>query len=145
MGKRLVRSKKDRVFLGVLGGLADHLEVDPTLVRLLFIVLLVFNPVTMALLYFLAALIIPEESEEGEENRPPTERLNEVINETGKRMEEIFSGNENSKAIALLLILLGAVLIAEPFVPVFMPAVDPRTLLAVVFLIVGIVLLTRGD
>ena len=144
MAKKLVRSRGERVLLGVLGGLAEHLEVDPTLVRLVFIVLLVFNPVAMTLLYFLAALIIPEEGGEGAEE-PLSDRVDTVVNETSDRLGEIFSGNENSKAIALVFILLGALLLAGPFIPVFMPAVDFRTLAALVFLIVGIVLLVRGD
>ncbi len=144
MAKKLSRSKRERILLGVLGGLAEHLDVDPTLVRLVFIVLLVFNPVAMTLLYFLAALIIPEEGEEGAEE-PLSDRVDTVVNETSDRLGEIFSGNENSKAIALVFILLGALLLAGPFIPVFMPAVDFRTLAALVFLIVGIVLLVRGN
>lgn len=144
MAGKLVRSKRDRVLLGVLGGLAEHLDVDPTLVRLIFIVLLVFNPVAMTLLYFIAAVIIPEEDSEGVEE-PLSDRVDRVVNETGDRLGEIFSGNENTKAMALVLILLGAILLAGPFIPVFMPAVDFRTLLAVVFLVVGVALLVRGD
>ncbi|NJE05168.1 PspC domain-containing protein [Thermococcus sp. M36] len=143
MVKKLIRSKEDRVLLGVLGGLAEHLEVDPALVRLIFIVLLVFNPVAMTLLYFLAALIIPEE--EGEADKPLSERVDEIMRETGARLEEVFPASEDSKVIALVLIVLGAVLLAGPFIPAFMPAVDFRTLLAVVLLVVGIILLMRGD
>ncbi|CAD5244942.1 PspC domain-containing protein [Thermococcus camini] len=143
MAEKLVRSKTERIFLGVLGGMARHLNVDPTLVRLIFVVLLVFNPVAMTLLYFLAALIIPEEGEETEE--PLSDKLENLVDETGERLGEVFSGNENSKAIALLLIVLGAILLAGPFMPFLVPAMDFRTLLAVAFLIVGIILLTRGD
>ncbi len=143
MTKKLMRSKKDRILLGVLGGIAEHLNVDPTLVRLIFAVLLVFNPVAMTLLYFLAALVIPEEGEE--EEKPLSERIDELVNETGERLGEVFSGNENSKAIALILIGLGAILLARSFMPFLLPALDFRTLLAVAFLVVGIILLMRGD
>ena len=143
MAKRLVRSKKNRIFLGVLGGIAEHLNVDPTLVRLIFIVLLVFNPVTMALVYFLAALVIPEEGEE--EEKPISEKVNELANETGERINEIFSGNENTKAVAIILIVLGALLLLGPFFPLVVPVVGTRTLLAVVLLVVGILLLVRGE
>ncbi|NJE76322.1 PspC domain-containing protein [Thermococcus sp. ES12] len=142
MAEKLMRSKEDRILLGVLGGIAEHLNVDPTLVRLIFVVLLVFNPVAMTLLYFLAALIIPEEGEEAEE--PLADRLGNLVDETGKRLGEVFSGNENSKAIALLLIVLGAILLAGPFMPFLLPAVDFRTLLAVAFLVIGIILFSEG-
>ncbi|NJE02208.1 PspC domain-containing protein [Thermococcus sp. JdF3] len=143
MTEKLIRSGENRILLGVLGGIAEHLNVDPTLVRLIFVVLLVFNPVAMTLLYFLAALIIPEEGEEAEE--PLADRLGNLVDETGERLGEVFSGNENSKAIALLLIVLGAILLAGPFMPFLLPAVDFRTLLAVAFLVMGIILLMRGD
>ena len=144
MAKRLVRSKKNRILLGVLGGLAEHLDLDPTLVRLLFIILLAFNPVTMTLLYFIAAMIIPaEEGESGEETL--TEKAENVLRETGDRLGEIFSGSENNKAVALVLLLVGAVLLVGPFAPFLMPAVDFRTLTAVAFLVAGTVLLVKGE
>lgn len=37
--KRLTRSKTDRVFAGVCGGLAEYFTIDPLLIRLLFVVL----------------------------------------------------------------------------------------------------------
>ena len=33
--KKLYRSKKDRVFAGVCGGIGEYLGVDPTVIRLL--------------------------------------------------------------------------------------------------------------
>jgi len=36
--KRLYRSKKDKIFGGVCGGIAKHLDTDPTIIRLLWIV-----------------------------------------------------------------------------------------------------------
>ena len=144
MAKRLVRSKKNRILLGVLGGLAEHLDLDPTLVRLLFIILLALNPVTMTLLYFIAAMIIPaEEGEIGEETL--AEKAENVLRETGDRLGEIFSGSENNKAVALVLLLVGAVLLVGPFAPFLMPAVDFRTLTAVAFLVAGTVLLVKGE
>ena len=143
MVRKLVRSSRNRILLGVLGGIAEHLEIDPTIVRLLFVVLLVFNPVAMTLLYFVAALVIPEEGEEKE--KPLSDRFNELVDETEERLGEVFSGDENSKAIAVVLIILGAVLLAGPFMPLLLPAMDFRTLLAVAFLVIGIILLVRGD
>lgn len=38
--KRLYRSKTERMVGGVCGGLAEYLKLDPTLVRLFFLLLL---------------------------------------------------------------------------------------------------------
>jgi phage shock protein C len=39
MKKRLYRSKVERRIAGICGGLADYLETDPTLIRLIFVLL----------------------------------------------------------------------------------------------------------
>ena len=38
-GKRLYRSKKDRMICGVCGGIANYFNIDPTLVRLAFVLI----------------------------------------------------------------------------------------------------------
>jgi phage shock protein C len=144
MEKRLVRSKKDRMFLGVLGGLAEYLNIDPTLVRLVFVILLVFNPVTMAILYLLAALIIPEEGE-GEE-KPVEERLNDIMREA----ERVVSGeseNELLKILAIILILIGAMYLAVFALPALFIFRTPAgtDLLAILLILLGIILLFRGE
>lgn len=57
--KRLVRSKKDRMLAGVCGGIADYFDIDPTLVRL-FWVLFTFFGGSGILAYVICWLIIPE-------------------------------------------------------------------------------------
>jgi len=37
--KKLYRSRKDEMIAGVCGGLADYLGVDPTIIRLAFVIL----------------------------------------------------------------------------------------------------------
>lgn len=60
MTRRLTKSK-NKVFLGVCGGLADYFHIDPTIVRLITLVLLVctgFFPI--GLIYLVAGLIMPD-------------------------------------------------------------------------------------
>ncbi len=38
--KKLYRSRSDEMIAGVCGGLADYFEIDPTIIRLLFVLLL---------------------------------------------------------------------------------------------------------
>ena len=58
--KRLTKSRTDRKLCGVCGGLAEYLNIDPTIVRLIW-VLLMFAAGTGFLAYIIAALIMPEE------------------------------------------------------------------------------------
>lgn len=142
MAKRLMRSKDNRVFLGVLGGIAEHLEIDPTLVRVIFVVLLVFNPSAMTLLYFLLALVMPEE-ENGETSLE--EKLNKLADETEKKINDIFSGSNSTKTFAIILIAIGAAIVAKPLFPLIISPIGGTTLLALTLLVIGIILLKRSD
>lgn len=57
---QLTRSAYDRKIAGVCGGLAAYFNVDPTLVRVLFF-LLMLTPGPGVLLYILLWIIMPEE------------------------------------------------------------------------------------
>lgn len=61
MGKKLYRSTKDKKIAGVCGGLAEFLNTDPTVVRLIW-ALLVLCAGTGALAYIVCALVIPEDN-----------------------------------------------------------------------------------
>lgn len=63
MQKKLTKSK-NKVFLGVCGGIADYLSVDPTMIRLIAVVLIAltgFFPLTI--IYLVAAIIMPDYQE----------------------------------------------------------------------------------
>ena len=57
--KKLYRSKDDRMLAGVCGGIGEYLDIDPTVVRILWIVSAVFGGVGI-LVYILCAIVIPE-------------------------------------------------------------------------------------
>jgi phage shock protein PspC (stress-responsive transcriptional regulator) len=59
--KRLYRSKKDRILGGVCAGLGEHLDVDPTVIRLIWAVVSVLSVGTGIIIYILAWIIIPED------------------------------------------------------------------------------------
>lgn len=61
--KKLYRSKKNKMLAGVLGGLGEYINLDPTILRIGWTVVVVFTGFFPGFfLYFLAILIIPEES-----------------------------------------------------------------------------------
>ena len=60
--KRLVRSRDDRMLFGVCAGLADYLNVDPVIIRLLMVLLTLWNGVGL-LAYFVLAIIMPQEAD----------------------------------------------------------------------------------
>jgi phage shock protein C len=59
--KRLYRSRENRVIAGVCGGLAEYLDVDPVLVRLIAVLLLFVGGGSL-IAYILGMIIIPDQS-----------------------------------------------------------------------------------
>ena len=60
MEKKLYRSKSDKKLAGVCGGLAKYLNIDVTLVRLIWALVVVIGGAGL-LAYLVCALVIPEE------------------------------------------------------------------------------------
>lgn len=61
MNGRLYRSRDDRIIAGVAGGLAWNLNIDPSIVRILWVVLVPLTGGFILLLYFVMAVIVPEQ------------------------------------------------------------------------------------
>ncbi|HLG51488.1 MAG TPA: PspC domain-containing protein [Chloroflexota bacterium] len=59
--KRLYRSRDNRVIAGVAGGLGAYLEIDPTIVRLLFVIALIIGLAPTIAVYLAGWLLIPDE------------------------------------------------------------------------------------
>ena len=57
--KRLYKSRTNRVLTGVCGGLGEYFNIDPTLIRLLLVLLGCTGSGIIA--YLVAAIIMPEE------------------------------------------------------------------------------------
>jgi len=58
--KRLMRSSRDKEIAGVCAGFAEYFEVDPTLVRILWVLVSIFFAIVPGILSYLAAwYIIP--------------------------------------------------------------------------------------
>ena len=62
MARKLYRSRTDRKIWGVCGGLAKYFDMDPTIVRIIFVASLLCG--TLGLwVYIIMAIIVPQESE----------------------------------------------------------------------------------
>ncbi len=58
--KRMVRNPEDKMLFGVCSGLADYLNIDTVIVRLVFVLLVVFGNGLGLLVYILLAILMPE-------------------------------------------------------------------------------------
>jgi phage shock protein C len=62
--KRLYRSQKERMLGGVCGGLGEHIDVDPTIIRLVWVVVTLLSCGIGIIFYLIAWIIIPDSPEE---------------------------------------------------------------------------------
>ncbi len=62
--RKIYRSREDRWIAGVCGGLAEYLDVDPILIRVLWIVLAVVSFGTAVLLYILLWIFVEEKPQQ---------------------------------------------------------------------------------
>jgi len=58
--RKLYRSREERMIFGVAGGLGEFLTLDPTVVRLLFVLSLIFGGAGLWI-YLVMWIVVPEE------------------------------------------------------------------------------------
>ncbi len=64
--KKLYRSKKQRILGGVCGGMGEYFDIDPSLIRLIWL-LIFFMGGSGLLIYIICWIVIPEEEEKRKE------------------------------------------------------------------------------
>jgi len=100
--KRLTRSRTNKVFSGIFGGLGEYFNIDATLFRIAYVFFGFANPFLSLLVYGIASAIIPEGDD--------------VIYHD----YDYGNTNDNSKTfIGVGLIILGAVLLMKNLLPPF--------------------------
>ena len=130
MEKRLYRSRTERVLGGVCGGIAEYFGVDPTLVRLLALVLILAGGAGI-IAYIIAWIVIPEEPEE--------EKAEEKPMITGERKE---AGKKDIELVAWILIFVGLIWFCLHLLSWWWPSrFIARLIFPVALIIVGILLL----
>ncbi len=99
MEKRLYRSRSDRMICGVCGGLAEYFNLDPTIIRIIA-VLLVFANGLGILAYIILAIVVPQrDSKTTEPKDTIKENVEEITaraKELGQEIRSTFAGKEDS-------------------------------------------------
>ena len=61
--KKLYRSRDERMIAGVCGGIGEYFDIDPVILRIVWILLVVFTAFAPGIIaYFFAVLIVPKKS-----------------------------------------------------------------------------------
>jgi phage shock protein C len=119
MARKLYRSKENKILGGVCGGIAEYLDVDPTLIRLLFVLVLLFSGIgPVLILYLIAWAIIPEKPRETVEPAPKTGTY-EMDTGVKSRDSEIWTLAAILIVVAIILCVFGLWAISRWFHPWF--------------------------
>ena len=63
--KKLYKSEKNKVLAGVIGGIGEYLAIDPVVLRIVWIVTVLFTGVVPGLIvYIVAIFIVPDRSKQ---------------------------------------------------------------------------------
>ncbi|MTI96315.1 MAG: PspC domain-containing protein [Firmicutes bacterium] len=128
MNKRLYRDINNRMLAGVCAGVAAYFGLDPALVRVGAVILGLFLAPLMAVLYVLAAVIIPVEA--------------------GQTISGTTGAGYNNRGLGWLLIIVGGFLlfmnVLWPYMRLWFPQINFQALWPLVFVIVGLALILNS-
>ncbi|MBT5773121.1 MAG: PspC domain-containing protein [Dehalococcoidia bacterium] len=132
-GPKRLRRSDDRKIGGVAGGVAEYLNVDPTIVRVVFVVLLILGAgITWAVVYGVLWLLMPE-----------FEAGAEQASEAGGALGGVESGAEggvdSSVVFGVVLLGLGVLLLSSRFTVGFVGLGGVVSVWPTVVLLIGVV------
>jgi phage shock protein C len=126
MYKKLYRSVTDKMLAGVCGGLAEYFAVDPVIVRLVFVLAVIFGAGSGILAYIILWVIVPQRPffitpfNQEQPKSESTESKDEKKSENVQFDMNAFNNKSNTSIYAgAFLIFLGGIFLLDNFVPRF--------------------------
>lgn len=139
MNRRLYRSQTESVLGGVAGGVAEYLDLDPAIVRVVWALLAIITGGVFFILYIVMWVVVPlaPEPVDGAEGEPATPGTDPVTGwNTQPRRAPRRSGS-GSWVFGLILIGLGLYFLAREY----LPAVNFNRLWPLGLVLLGLILL----
>lgn len=144
--ENLHKSKTNKVFAGVCGGLAEYFRVDATLIRLAW-ALAVFVGGSGLIIYILAMIIMPDDPAYVSKTSGSATVQNEpspAAGETGQEPKPVYTEhNGDSKRrqiLGLILVCIGAYFLLERWFPFF----NMHNWWPVIIILLGVFVLFKG-
>jgi phage shock protein C len=133
----------------VCGGLGKHFSIEPTLVRLVFILLSLANGLGLILYGVFSLLFREEPGEPMEIDRE--EAVREFFNDVKLKTKVLYAEiktdqrwfREPKNLVGMILVLIGVILLAKQIVPFIFTLADWGLVWAVVIFIAGLLLILK--
>ena len=144
MGKKLYRSRINKVIAGVCGGIAEYFQLDPTLIRIIFIVLIFTIPIIIPA-YIIAIIIVPEGYGDTfnsfNSQKPEKETDNTFDDFSGSWKEPAkFDSSKSGLIIGAILVLLGVMFFARQF----FNWLDMKYFMPMILVVIGVIIIFKG-
>lgn len=115
---RLYRSEEDKVFGGVAAGLGEYFRIDPTIVRLIFVLFAFING-SGILIYLVLWLVLPLKSKVTNSQAVTKQTIQDNLNEVRDRVSGLAQNmgvekNNNSRTVlGILLLIIGVIILFD--------------------------------
>lgn len=123
MEHRLHRSTTNKMMAGVCGGMGEYFNIDPTIVRIIWVILGLYGIGIIA--YIIAALVIPEGD-------------NYTDGESG-HVYGAGVGGKTTLIIGCIMVAIGVLLLGRHYF-----WIDPKIVFSVIFIALGVFVIYKG-
>ena len=158
MERKLFRSRADKVIAGVCGGLGHYLDIDPTIVRVVFVLLGIADGIGV-IAYLALWLLTPVEgsapavTDSGETVRAGAQEIAEKVQEIAGKAEEIGAGirkaaregqpHSGGIVIGMVLVAVGTIFLLQNLNIFWFRRIGLHVLWPVILIAIGVGLLVR--
>ncbi len=149
--KKLFRSKDDSVFFGVCGGLGEYFDIDPIIIRILFLISFLAWGFSFWI-YIILILLIPKKGSGREGVEVNEEGLEEFAKDVEFRVKDFVGevkdgkneGVNNTRIFAgIIIIIFGSILLIQQFVPI--PFFSFDFFFPLVIILIGLYLIFKSN
>jgi phage shock protein C len=131
MSRRLYRSSTNKVIAGICGGLGEHLDVDPTLMRLIVVVGALASFGAVVIFYLIAWIILPLPAP-GEDVSDPVAGSDPFVPKTRSGWRVYLPG--------VILVVIGVMFL----LPAYLPWFEWQDLWPLLLVLLGAMLILRS-
>ncbi len=109
--KNLYRSDTNKVISGVAGGLGEYYNIDPTIIRIVFILLAVYGG-SGIFIYLILWLLIPKKSQGHVDTN---KNIKENLAEMQSTAKDLVKENNSRKIVGIFLVVFGFAFLLDNF------------------------------
>lgn len=143
---RLSKSKNNRMFLGVCGGIAEYFRMDPSLIRVVWVLISIalLAGIGGFIIYIIAAIIIPERSsgytDFNDERNKGFNEDNNAYNADEWKSTAKYDNGKGKMIIGAGLIIAGLLTMIKQI----FPRLDFEFFWPVILIVIGVLIIFRG-